>query len=188
MIDEYPQFEPPFPFESFEELTRADAKSFFDWYVNVAANERSEILYSLIGIAPEPTPESLVVVWSRVMPLVTWRDKTEKEMEKLFPGRPSWLRNVGIERRDLTTRSDSFAVDIGFHVARVFWANIPGAEWVLESRRYSNQNQPVLAGFGSMRLNPPLFVTPNMWRVEKGQATATDLLNLYGNRVRDYVR
>lgn len=192
-MDEYPLFEPPFMFETFAKLSRTDSKRFFDWYVNVASRERSEILYSLIGVAPEPTPESLVTVWSRVIPLITWREMLDEEMEgikhRMGPRfQDLALDELGLDRKSLTARSLSLAVDTGFHLARVFIANVPGAQWMLETRRDSNQNEPVVGGFGAVRLNPPKFVVGSMGRVMRGKGAPEDLLTTYRYWMTNLVR
>jgi hypothetical protein len=175
--------EPPFPMKEFKEMSKVEAKQYFDWFVSLS-EERCEILRSAIEAASGKAPwfdysrDSLVPLAKWAAPHFGVRPLTPEEREQYTSTAPRWYQESYEEPRELNSGTKTLVLDIGFYFAEVFMKAHPALHWDLWFKKAGPFNRPYIAGFDTP-LVPSDPVAAMAWAVYKGDRDPYYLQNKY---------
>jgi hypothetical protein len=150
---EYPGIEPPLGSKPFQEMTKAEARQTFEWFVARSETRRQILIDAVRATGGDAdrldyTPQSLVPLWSWAMFHMQDRETTEEEREAFYARVQEPLRGVIKYDRTDTAGTRQLIMDIGFYVAEVFMRKYPQqVKWALWTRKAGPYNQPYLTGF-----------------------------------------
>ena len=143
----------------FREMSTAQLEAYRIWFHEVLPArivELANAVQSTPGYetwAPDATPKSLDALGRWFETQVETRKKTAEEVEET---RAKLTSSIDIPEEELTNKTFSLAMDIGFYFSQVVLKNLPGTRWdqPRRNKRFADFGQPVLMGFGSVPLNP----------------------------------
>ncbi len=154
-MSEYPLYHPPTGDRALAELTKAEAREHFEWFVRQGP-ERLRLLLSEAerdGVAPREldySRESLRPLWRWLRTKMEAAPLKGKFAEERMASLPAWFPEKEKEGAliELTFPSMAMILDAGFYVAEVFRRRHPEAvRWSLWLKKNGPFNQPYLAGF-----------------------------------------
>jgi hypothetical protein len=144
------------------ELSRPEARRFFDWYKEQIAF-RNEQLFQVVTFdrgysdwTNDFSPESLNALASWYEKNVRTRKRTETEREAIYQSAPAWFRHVEVDDWVLTDRTFSYAFDVGIYFGEVLKKSIDGMDWELKVNAPSavDYHLPILHCEGSLDCCP----------------------------------
>jgi hypothetical protein len=172
---QYPKMVAPFPVKPFDQMTKKEAKQYFDWYVGqmdvrIALLKR---VYSETGGEGELnlTPESLTPLWNWFVGQVKGRRLTDQELEEerkqahlvaaVARQKGAQVSEAQVRAAEqyfiqqaremgiiLSEETESLCVDIAFYIVKILMNKFPTMHWRVGSgKRYIYYNQPVVALF-----------------------------------------
>jgi len=182
---EYNIMTAPFEFSSFGNLSKTEAKEFFNWYVS-QVEYRITVLEEFIlqdgwQIALDYSLESLIPLWDWYETKIHLVNKSEDELQKEYAKYPKWLHSE-ISPMKISPETLHYGMDIAVYFAEVIIRSSCGKiKWgyFTAPRRRMSVNEPVLLGFKeNMDLNPRLVVV-NCTRRSSREAKRTRLFDMY---------
>jgi hypothetical protein len=181
---DYPLLEPPFEMKAFEEMTRAEARQHFEWFV-AQSEPRRKLLVQAMKATDGPyraldyTPESLVALWDWATRFLAADQPTEEEYEAFLESSPAWVRQAGTKPAELTVGTMCLCLDIGYYLAEVFMSESEGLQWALWTKKTGPFNKPYLDGF-RLPLVPSDLASSCAWSViNTGERDPSLLFNAY---------
>ena len=155
----------PIEHKGFRSLTKAQAKQYFEWYVeqtDLRINQLSQYMQSTNGTAffCDYTPESLIDLWEWFEPQIRVVEKSADEYEAELKRFPSWMHD-SISKETMSIKTLALITDISFHFAQTFITQNPSVYWgyFTKPKNKVSVNMPVLMGFQSnMKLDPRRIV------------------------------
>lgn len=180
----YTIIQPPFTLQ-FREMTKADLKAYFDWFLNQIPT-RLPILESFIRETPgfeswsaDFTVESLKALGEWYAVQVETRPRNHGELAEIeqklsFP--------IPVPGQELTNKTFSLAFDVGMYLSEIFRRNFPSLRWdlILKNKKLAEYGQPVLVGFrGGVPLNPIWIMIVLAYAIADKTKSGARLLELY---------
>jgi hypothetical protein len=154
----YSVIQPPFTLD-FQRMSRSELLAYRDWFHSVSQERIAQLAGAMSASegfenwTSDFTPNSLVPLshWFRIQ--VGTRERTPEELAEIRGGLSF---PIEISTQELTNRTFSLAMDIGFYFAEVVLTNIPGTRWdqPLRGRTLADYGQPVLVGLRPIPTNP----------------------------------
>ena len=174
---EYNYFISPFDFDSFDNISKIQAREYFQWYIS-QSEIRIDLLRAFINenhserIDLDNSPESLVSLW-------IWF-----EDDVLF-GEQGFVSKGGNDGYNVELPNEVLKInlDISFYFAEVFLYNNPSITWgyFTKPKNRMSVNKPVLVGFkADMDLDPRLIVRNCAYRSINNK-NSKNLYNIYIN-------
>ena len=168
----------------FDKLTKAQAKAYFQWYmdqIDVQLEELERIL-SGTGITLDFSVESLIPVWEWLEKQIRMVPRKEEDIQAEIAHRPAWMESyVGREEFSLPTLK--YAMKVSIYFAEVVVRNMGGKIYWGYYDKPKNRmyvNEPVLLGFrNDVELNPRGIIKTCMRRYLKEGEKKDRLLKLY---------
>jgi hypothetical protein len=154
----YRIIQPPFTLR-FREMPKKVLKEYFVWFLEQIPERVAEL-------EREVKTDSGFVTWradnssASLRALGHWfaghvetRLRTTEEIAEIDAASPY---PIPTPNQELTNRTFSLAIDIGMYFGQTLRAQHPKLEWQqpLGSKKFVDYGQPVLAGFGTLTLNP----------------------------------
>ena len=163
--DDYKLMIFPFEFDSFRNLTKPQAKKFFEWYVEQSGPRIEQLcryMRSINGAAfsRDYMPQSLIDLWEWFEPQIAMVEKTAEEYQAELEKFPTWMHD-SITRETMSTTTLALVTDISFYFAETFIRNNPTVSWgyFTKPKNEVSVNMPVLMGFrAKMKLDPRQIV------------------------------
>ncbi len=184
--DYYPLMIPPI-IKDFKELSKAETKQYFDWYVSQSDTRINQLQHYIADsgspeVVLDGTPESFVPLWRWFENNIQTEKKSEEEMEAEMVGRPEWMRKE-IRKVDwkFTVMTYALAVDIAFYFAKVFIDHNNCIRWgyYTKPKNRSSVNRPVLLGFRNNLDLDPREIVIVCCRKSLEEKKETRLLDVY---------
>lgn len=184
LVYHYPMMIPPFEMVGFSEMTKKQARAYFDWFVNEIP-VRIKILMGAIEVSGvknmeqfDMTPESLSPLWAWLKDRIKSIPKSPEEMNELRSTLPDWIfEDISDWKLDFETLA--MAADVSLYFAEVFLRKYPHLQWDFKNKPKSDVyvNKPVVVGFKNAPLHPPTVVVNLCSSHVEGKNK--DLLTLY---------
>jgi hypothetical protein len=171
----YELIQPPFT-SPFAEMSKKELTAYFDWFM-----EYMPIRIELLRKLPDNgkidlnfDPESLHALGRWFAAQVETRPKAQKELDKV----PVWVKAADCE---LTDRTFSLAMDVGFYFAEVMKRKFPQLTWSQNktARRFIDYGQPILLGFGKVPMNPVRLLVVLAYGISQNRVDGKRLFELY---------
>jgi hypothetical protein len=179
----YATIQPPFML-AFREMPKKELNRYFDWFMEVRSQRLNELAEAVKGTPgyeewqPDATPASLDSLGKWFVEQANVRARTDEELKTIedrlaFP--------MDVQGEELTTRTLSFAMDVGMYLSQVFLTNHPSLQWdqPLGNRKFIDYGQPVLLKFKPGPFNPVRMVVTLTYGLVNKQKTAEGLRNIY---------
>lgn len=155
----------PIEHNGFRSLTKAQAKQYFEWYVEQISpriNQLCQYMQSTNGTAfsCDYTPESLIDLWEWFESQIRVVEKSADEYEAELKRFPSWMHD-SISKETMSIKTLALITDISFYFAQTFITQNPSVYWsyFTKPKNEVSVNMPVLMGFQSnMKLDPRRIV------------------------------
>ena len=185
----YATIDPPFTLR-FREMTRKDLVAYAVWFHQSAATRIAELTKAVVATSgfekwePDDTPQSLEALGRWFEAQVETR---RLEARELAEAHANLAFAIGVPKEDLTNKTFSLAMDIGMYFARVVLKNLPGTRWEqpLGNKKFADFGQPVIAGFGTVPLNPVRVIVTTAYAISRGKpARLTDLYETWARMKR----
>jgi hypothetical protein len=150
---DYPSIGKPFEFNNFDNLTKKQAKEYFEWYIG-KIDERMNLLENYIkttddsNVVFDYSVESLITVWKWYENNISFEKRPEEEYRKEVESRPYWMKEF-ISEEEMSVETTRFAMDVAIYFAQVFIKHNPSVHWGYFTKPKSkfSVNRPVLLGF-----------------------------------------
>lgn len=172
----YIVIEPPFKIKKFSEMTKKDARQYFDWYIGEMPKHlsllESKLIDDRIIDKLEYSEELLVPIWAWYETKISYRQMTKEE----YAQKPLLMPD-----KVLTEETQMYGADIAMFLGEVFTHNCPSIEWGFYhgGKTVDGVNEPVLLGFkNGSRMNPRKIVYVLTCR-SSTQKNASMLLDIY---------
>jgi len=180
---EYPLMDPPFAPKPIPEMSKAEAKQHFDWFIAQSESRRRLLLSAFRANSGanadlDYSAESLVPLWQWVARFFEAVEPSASEKARASAGLPAQLRGITLDMRDLSTETKCLCVDIGFYVAELYMRRYPQVHWLLWTRKSGPFQYPVLSGF-KLPLEPTALPSGCAWSVIRGNRSDRLLLEKY---------
>jgi hypothetical protein len=154
--------QPPFTLD-FPKMSKKELRAYAVWFHAVSderISELSKVITSTIGFenwVADLKPPSLDRLGEWYATQVEARIRTTEEMKYWTEGQKL---SIEVKNKELTNKTFSMALDIGFYLGRVFISEFPNLRWSQSfgSKNFIDYGQPILLGFGSVPLNPVRLV------------------------------
>jgi hypothetical protein len=177
---------PPIPL-NFRAISRAEAKTYFEWFQNqipARINEITRYVQSTVNFEDwkcDGTPLSLDRLGNWFCQHVSIRDRTAEEIEETYGNSPDWFRAIQIPDYEISQLTVSLSMDVAMYLSNVMQTNVVGLKWKLitRSKNSGNYQQPVLAGNGKMAFNPYNIVMTYAYGIARGTKGPNRLRELY---------
>ena len=175
--------QPPFTLK-FHEMSKVELESYFKWFLSVIP-ERVDQLEMVVKNTPgfekwraDLTTDSLFQLGEWFKSQVETRKRTENERQEI---EKSFSYPIEVPGVDLTNRTFSLAMDIGFYFSQVLLARNPSLQWkqTLDQKKFVDYGQPVLVEFGSVPLNPIRISISLAYGLVNGKQGGERLKELY---------
>ncbi len=158
----------------FDKLAKAQAKEYFQWYmdqIDVQLEELERIL-SGTGILMDFSVESLIPVWEWLEKQIRMVPRKEEDIQAEIAHRPAWMEPY-VGREEFSLQTLEYAMDISIYFAEVVIRNTDGKiywGYFDKPKNRMDVNEPVLLGFWKdMNLNPRRIIEVCMRRSLKEQ-------------------
>lgn len=175
----------------FDQLTRAEAQAFFDWYTG-QLEARTAYLRQYTGLKLDHSPESLVRLWKWFLRHAQIEDTPPERLDSLkqqLSSSPLVETVLQEQARQFTLETECVIWDIGMYWGQTFVLNHPSIYWGFYSapKRDLFVNRPLLLGFPNEvfpeKEGPP-FEPVHMTHVQasrllRSEASGYDLLNVH---------
>lgn len=181
----YEMMVPPFEHGEFVDMSKKEAKQYFDWYTGQVAH-RVNILKQIIeeeGVTDilDYTPESLIPLWEWYEKKIEFIEKDAEELENQIKRYPDWMA-PHISTTKVSFETLKYALDISMYFAEIIIRSSGGKiQWGYFTRpkKRMSVNQPTLLGFKYDKdLNPRLIVL-NCTRQSGRERLNTRLFDAY---------
>ncbi|MEK6474614.1 hypothetical protein ACVHXO_11610 [Bacillus safensis] len=155
-MEEYPWEAPPFEMKAFDDMSKKEAKQFFDWYVSQIP-ERIKVLEKVTKgyVTLDFTKESLIDLFSWFLDFVTIRELTEEEIGSLLEEFRQYPDHVYQDEKktllanpvDLEQIDYAVAMDIAIYYGETIIKNYPQVKWTYftKPKSYVYLNEPILS-------------------------------------------
>lgn len=177
----YQVIQPPFTLE-FDEMPPEDLKEYSRWFHSVLPGRTSQLetaVRSTLGF------ESWRATFDAASlgQLGEWFER-EVSTRPRSPAEVAEVRIHGLVEEpgpELTNRTFSLAMDIAFYFAETMRRCHPAVSWKqpLGSRKDADFGQPVLVGFGKVRLNPVRICVTLAYGIASGSQSGTRLREIF---------
>ena len=162
---EYMMIQIPFENFSFEEMKKADAKKFFEWYVNQSTTRVEYLKWFInnegVELNLDYSVDSLIPLWKWYEGKIVMTEKSQEEWEAEKAQFPEWVRPY-ISREEISNDTLKIMLDVAYYFAEVVIRNNGGKiKWGYFTKPKSRMsvNEPTLLGFMYDKdLNPRLIV------------------------------
>lgn len=182
---------PPERFAPFSEMSSAEARRHFDWFVSQDALRREVLLNAVAAMtewdwAHAYSDCSLASIWRWAMPYVSEVGPSYADRAKLRSLLPVWVRKLGVRDRHLSTETLSLAMDIGYYLSEISRRKSQRVAWnmTLNKRGDAPYAVPYLTGF-KYAFVPWDLVKACAWSVVKGNDDVELLHNRYQKWAKD---
>jgi len=166
----------PFEFDRFEDLSKKEARAYFEWYVN-QIDSRMEILKTAV-LEDDPdalfdySPQSLIYVWKWYEKRIAFAPKSEEDISCQTDSMQAWLvsqhmragrkyedidqEKVRTEARNMVRDTEisketlGYSKDIAIYFSEVMRRNHEDVlrwSFIANSKKHISFNKPVLIGF-----------------------------------------
>ena len=151
----YPVTIAPFHFDNFKELSNAEAREYFNWYMEVKIN-RIQNLQNYINeneklkIQLDYSVQSLENVWDWYKKEIETEDMTEEDYQKLCKGRPEWLQErIREEKTKVSILTWCICQDIAVYFGEVMIKKHEALHWdyFTKPKNAINIKEPIITGF-----------------------------------------
>jgi hypothetical protein len=207
----------PFPVKPFDQMTKKEAKQYFDWYVG-QMDERISILKRVFKETGgegdlDGTPDSLTPLWNWFVKIVEGRRLNQRELdEQICDARrmAAVAKKKGVQvdaalisalerhfiddakQRGivLSENTKSISVDVAFYLVSVLQSKFPTVHWRIGSgKNYVYYNQPVvgLLPKWSYDFKPSAGVSGMAWDIANGELQPNRFLRWY-DQIREKLR
>ena len=151
----YPVTVAPFNFNNFKELSNAEAKEYFEWYMEV----KQKRIYNLEEYINENknkrilldySVESLEKLWNWYKKEIEIEDMTEEDYRKLCEGRPEWLQErIREENTKVSIITWCICQDIAVYFGEVMIKKHETLHWdyFVKPKNAINVKEPIVTGF-----------------------------------------
>lgn len=184
---DYLLMQPPFEVKTFKNMSKKEAETHFNWYVNEIPS-RLELLEKTyretsneVEIVLDYSPESLIKLWQWYINNVEIEEKSE-ELKKLeMEQYPEWVR-VNLSSQKISIGWMAIAMDIAIYFSEFFIREHTTIKWGIVSKPKSLAyiNKPVLVGFkGGLDLDSTNLVRVLTSKLIDGDKDANSLLKVY---------
>ncbi len=185
-MSEYRIIAPPFTLE-FRKMSKQELCDYNAWFL-AQIPERIVMLEEAVNNTrgfenwkADYTPESLDLLGEWFARQVETRERTEEEIQELQDKAPPRLRGIEYDRRELTNKTFSLAIDIGMYLSQVFLKTVPSLKWQHTTKgvKTIDYGQPVLASFGRLVFNPVRMLVALAYGIAKGNRSGVGLRELF---------
>jgi hypothetical protein len=169
---QYPKMVAPFPVKPFDQMTKKEAKQYFDWYVG-QMDVRIGLLKGIYKDSGgegelDETPESLTPLWNWFTKRVRARPMTERDFDyereqarlvaaaarskgaQVSEAQIKVAEQFFVEQAKhsgvrLSEETEALCVDVAFYLVKALMNNYPTVHWRIGTgKRYVYYNQPIL--------------------------------------------
>ena len=133
------KYNPPIPPYPLYEMSKDEARQFFDWFQNqipYRCEQLLRVVKSSKGFSSwknDLSRESLVPLAHWFADNVKLRKKTQSEVDEIYNSAPDWFRHVEVDDWTLTDRTYSYAFDLGIYFGEALKYSIGNVEWILKT-------------------------------------------------------
>ncbi|MGN7326548.1 hypothetical protein [Bacillus pumilus] len=154
-MEYYPWEAPPFEMKSFEEMSKKEAKQFFDWYVGQMP-ERINVLEEVTKgfVTLDFTKESLIDLFDWYLEIVTVREMSEEEIGIVLEEYSQYPKHIYNDLKkellanpvELEKIDYAIAMDIAIYYGETIIRNYPQVKWTYftKPKSYAFLNEPIL--------------------------------------------
>lgn len=169
---------------AFSSMAKEDLDDFYRWFM-INLPHCMEELMQLVRSTPEfeswnpdYSPDSLDVLGDWLATKAKKRELTQYGMTMLESRMPC---PVGVPSWDLTEETKSLSVYVGMYYGQVALQNNPSLKWAqaLQDKRMADFGQPVLAGPGTIPINPVRVANSFACGLVDGSKTGSNLRKAY---------
>ena len=176
---------PPFEQKPFCEMTKADAETYFNWYIA----EKDKRIKQLIDYAKSEgvsapldfSVDSLNPIWEWYVTKISYREKSSDEIKEEAAKYPEWMHDF-ILQKTISYETWMYGMDVALYFAEVFIRNNGGKiywGYFTKPKNRSGVNQPTLLGFNhNLDLNPRTIVA-NCTRTFYKEKNTRKLYDIY---------
>lgn len=178
----YPLYDPPTGDRALAELTKAEAKEHFAWFVRQGP-ERLRLLLSEAERDGVPlakldfSRESLRPFWQWLRTRMETAPLKGEFAEERLASLPEWFPDKEGTLQELTFPSLARTLDAGFYMAEVLRQRHPDVHWSLWTKKTGPFHKPYLAGF-RLPLVPSDLVRASAWQAIRGEDHPDVLIEL----------
>ena len=164
---EYELMIPPFKHDGFNTFTKAEAKEYFEWYINQKEHRvkllQNYLIKNNVMAELDYSPESLVPLWAWYEENIVVEKKSELEIKKENEKHPEWMEPFLSENK-ISIETLKYAMDIAIYFAEVLIKHSDGKlywGYVTKPKKFASVNRPVVIGFKAKRMLDPRRVVYN---------------------------
>ncbi|MCR2803636.1 hypothetical protein [Paenibacillus soyae] len=154
----YTLMEPPFEHRPFAEMSKEEAKRFFDWYVEQIPSRMKllSLAFQMTGGGDRDqldfSPASLKALWEWFLKQIEWSPKPKEVFDAEYEKANGFIKRKMLSRKvyqyELSTGSLAIGMDIAMYLGEVFVRNHEALSWGYSiAERFADRNQPIIVGF-----------------------------------------
>ena len=162
-MDVYRIIQPPFKTLDTTEMSRAEIREYYQWFINSIPERVTVLEQTVISTKgsekwrADYSPDSLPQLSVWFTENISTRPRTQEEKLAMCAGGPAWFGPEALADWELTVRTFSLCVDIGMYLGEALVRNNPELKWRListGSKRYVDYGRPVVGPLKVYDFNP----------------------------------
>ncbi len=181
------KYDPPIPPYPLADMSRDDARDFFDWFMKQIPY-RCEQLLRVVKSSKGFSSWTNDLSRASLPSLANWfagnvkiRDKTQSEIDEIYNSAPVWFRQVELEDWTLTNRTYSYAFDISIYFGEALKHTIGDIDWRLKTNSPSSVDYhlPILRHLGQLDCCPYHLIKVYAYGIARGSKGPENLTQLF---------
>lgn len=179
---------PPFDLPNFKEMTKKEARKYFNWFVEDIPHRIQIFREFYTGLGEDAnnldlSPESLITLWEWFMPFIKTSPKSPERIREEYESLPQIFKDrIEIETEELSFETLLIAHYVSIYFGEVFVQNNSDLKWTFLSRpkRFVFLNEPLIAGLpDGIELNPANNVYVACLKYVDGERNSKYLFEMY---------